>query len=201
MHLSENAKYALATAGVLLLGAGMALMLYGDDIRNTLAPVTLKAVHVHADFSFYIADKRIDLTDLQYQSSSESVKHPTMHFHDGVDTMLHRHAEGVTLGDFMNSIGLQLTDTCITLSTKETYCSDESNALALYVNGTVVTDAPSYVVQEEDRILLYYGDIASANITEYMANITDEACIYSGNCPERGEPPFESCGITCEITQ
>lgn len=198
MHFSENLKYIIATAALLLLGAGFAFSFYGEEILQTL-PQTSKHVHVHSDFAFYIADSKVDLTAQKYQSSQESVKHPTMHFHDGVDNMIHRHAKGITLGEFMTSLGIELSDSCVKLDTGEQYCTNASDSLTLFVNGKEEAKIASYITQEEDRILLYYGDPASPKIHEFQNTVTDESCLYSGNCPERGEPPFESCGLTCEI--
>jgi hypothetical protein len=199
MHLTDNLKYMIATVALLLLGAGFAFSFYGEEMLETVFPPTSKEVHVHSDFAFYVADNKINLTAQKYQSSPESVKHPTMHFHDGVDNMIHRHAEGITLGEFMDSIGIELSDSCVKLDTGEQYCSNQADSLVLFVNGKKIESIASYVTQEEDLILLYYGDPGSPKVTEYQNSITDEACMYSGNCPERGEPPFESCGLTCEI--
>ncbi len=199
MKFSENTKYMAATIGLLLLCAAYGLYHYGDTLRERFFPVATQAVHVHADFSFYILGERVDLTAEKYQSSAESVKHPDVHFHDGVDTLIHRHADGTTLGTFMASLGFTLTDSCVTTDTGAEYCTDDTNALLLFVNGMVADSPSTYITQEEDRLLLYYGDPQSADIRRLQAEITDEACIYSGNCPERGEPPFETCGLTCEI--
>lgn len=201
MNISENTKYILAAVGILLLGGAFYLYAYGENIRTYFMPQDVQeAVHVHADFSFYILDERVNLTDPQFQSTAENAKHPRIHFHDGVDTMIHRHAEGITLGEFFDSLGMTLSDSCVTLADDRMYCSDNSNQLTLFVNGEAVTEPAQYIVQEEDRLLLYYGDPQSPNLERYKEEITDEACIYSGTCPERGEPPFESCGITCEVT-
>lgn len=198
MTITENTKYIIATLGILLLGAALGVHLYGDQLLNRFLPQS-KEVHVHANFSFYILNNRVDLTAEKYQSSPESIKHPSMHFHDGVDTVLHRHAEGITLGEFMKSLGITLTSSCVTLDTQEEYCTDAHNVLRLYVNGTVVQDPASYVTQEKDRLLLYYGAPGDPIISELLMGVTDDACMYSGTCPERGNPPFESCGLTCEI--
>jgi hypothetical protein len=196
---NPNTKYILATIGLLLLGIAYAAYAYQDELMHKFFPLQNTEVHVHSDFSFYINDMKVDLTSEKYQSSTESIKHPKMHFHDGVDTMIHRHGDGITLAEFMQSLGYTLTNTCVTTDTASSYCTDETNSLALYVNNRPVKDIGSYIPAEEDRILLYYGNPQSPNISSYQNNITDEACMYSGNCPERGEPPFESCGITCEI--
>lgn len=199
MQLTENLKYIIATIALLLIGAGFAFSFYGEEILEAVLPQTAKEVHVHSDFAFYVTDNKIDLTQEKYQSSPESVKHPTMHFHDSVDTMIHRHAEGIALGEFMNAIGIELSDSCVKLDTGEQYCTNAANSLMLFVNGKEEDEIASYITQEEDQILLYYGDPNSSKVTEYQNSITDEACMYSGNCPERGTPPFESCGLTCEI--
>lgn len=156
-------------------------------------------VHVHSDFLFYIHDTRIDLSDDIYQSSVKGVQHENFHLHDNDQNVLHRHANGLTLTEFLASIDFILTTDCLTTDRAETYCIDETNEIALYVNGEQNEDYLSYIPQEEDQILLYYGSIESPELDSYLSSITDESCIYSGTCPERGLPPPESCGITCEI--
>lgn len=196
---TENFKYMLATFSILLLGGIFSLYHFQDEVMDFISPATEKPVHVHADFAFYLLGNRVDLTDASHQSSVESIKHKYIHFHDGVDTMIHRHKEGITLGTFLESIGIKLSSTCVTLTAGSQHCTDSSNSLILFVNGTAVPEPSNYIPQEEDRILLFFGDPRSPQIASLQAEVTDEACIYSGTCPERGEPPFETCGITCEI--
>lgn len=156
-------------------------------------------VHVHSDFAMYINGSKVDLTDGKYQSTTYEPKHLTFHLHDGVDTMLHRHADGVTLGDLFDSLGFTLTNDCLTTDPGEEYCTSEEKVLRLYVNGKNQDTLFDYITQEEDRILLYFGDNNPTQIQMLNESITDEACIYSGTCPERGDPPYESCALTCEI--
>ncbi len=156
-------------------------------------------VHVHGDFRMYLNDERIRFTDAKYQSSAEQTHHATLHFHDGNDEVIHRHADGVTLTDFFNSLGMTLTNDCVTMDTSIEYCTNDTDTLLLIVNGERVTNVTDYIFSEEDRILLYYGDATNPKIKEYVAGITDLSCMYSGTCPERGTPPTESCGLTCEV--
>jgi hypothetical protein len=198
--MRENLKYIFATAGVLLFGFSYALYTNYDTISDYFMPPTVKKeVHVHADFAFYILGQKIDFTTEKYQSGTTSTKHKSIHFHDGNDDVIHRHAEGITLSEFLVSIDVILTNTCLTLDTGTTYCTDEKNVLILFVNGQRVTNIESYITQEKDRVLLYYGDPNSPDISAYQNEITDQSCLYSGTCPERGNPPTESCGLTCEI--
>lgn len=156
-------------------------------------------VHVHADFRLYLGDTRIRFTDDQYQSDINHTLDAAQHFHDGNDEVIHRHANGVTLVDFFHSLGVTLTDPCLMLTDHVMHCTDKTNELMLFVNGTRVDDIIHYTTAEKDRILLYYGDPTNPRLTEYQNSVTDQACLYSHTCPERGEPPTESCGLTCDV--
>ena len=156
-------------------------------------------VHVHADFVMAIDGKKMDLTQDKYQSKVGDIKHADIHLHDNQGNIIHRHAEGVTFGDFLRSIGFLFTDECITLDTGEEYCADSDHTLSLYVNNEAQTAINDYIIEDNDRVLLYYGEKDSTEISNMLDSITDEACIYSGTCPERGTPPPEACGLTCEV--
>lgn len=156
-------------------------------------------VHVHSDFALYVQDKRLDLTSDKYQSSLTSEKDKNIHIHDGNDRVIHRHAEGITFAHFLQSIGFTLTNDCFTMDTKEVTCSDEKNEVALYVNGEKRNDVTTYINQEKERILLYVGPRNNPNLQTYLDLVTDEACIPSGTCPERGQPMAETCGLTCDL--
>jgi hypothetical protein len=157
-------------------------------------------VHVHADFLMVLDGEKIDLTQDKYQSNLENgVHHDDIHLHDNQGNIIHRHAEGVTFGDFLRSIGFLFTDECITLDTGEEYCADSNHTLSLYVNNEAQTAIDDYIIEDNDRVLMYYGEKDSIEISNLLDSITDEACIYSGTCPERGTPPPEACGLTCEV--
>lgn len=156
-------------------------------------------VHEHGDFSVVIDGRTLDFTGDQYQSSAEQIRHANTHLHDNQGNIVHRHAENVTFNDLLTSIGFTYTGDCLTLDTGEIYCSDDEKTLALFVNNALQDDPLAYIVQDNDRILLYYGDLDDTKLTEYLDAVSDEACIYSGTCPERGLPPAEGCGLTCEV--
>lgn len=157
-------------------------------------------VHIHADFQMYIGDERVRFTDATYQSDTTNIHHSQIHFHDGNDDVIHRHAENVTLVEFFKSIGITITNKCLTLTNGTDYCSNEKDTLQLYVNSVPELNIEKYIFNEEDRILLYYGNPQNANLELLKSGITDEACLYSGTCRERGDPPTEGCGLTCEVT-
>ncbi len=194
--LKSNQEFLAFIAGIVLVVGGFTTY---DTIFKKDNTLSKSEVHVHADFLAYINNERLDLTAEQYQSSVEQVLHKDFHLHDNKDNLIHRHAENLTLVDFLSSLGFAVTDTCLTTDTAEHFCTDEEKVLQLYVNEKTVPNILTYVPQEEDKILLYYGTSDNPELETYLAQVTDESCIYSGTCPERGTPPPESCGLTCEI--
>jgi hypothetical protein len=191
-------KPLLATLAGIILGLSIGvLVLYGQPPQEVTQ--NSDEVHVHSDFLFIVNDERIDLSLDAYQSHLRQVLHDDIHFHDGNDKVVHRHAEGITLVEFMASLGFTLTQDCLTTDTGEEYCTGENQVVRYYVNNTPLASIAEYVNQENDKILIYVGRADNPKIAEYQSQISDDSCLYSGTCPERGTPPPSSCGITCEL--
>lgn len=185
-------KILIILAVILLAVFGYRFYLASQDHYDT-------EVHVHSDFAVYVNNQKLDFSQDKYQSSAGHEKNEHIHVHDKNGNVVHRHAEGVTFAEFLHSLGFMLTNDCFTLDTGEEFCTDASTTVALYVNGKEVKDKTGYINQEKDRILLTVGT-AGATIDEELASVTDEACVHSGTCPERGVPPVETCGLTCDVT-
>jgi hypothetical protein len=196
-------KRLLVPAGIgiltaLALGYIIGMYTIPNRLLHPFAPTIPKEVHVHADFRMYINDERIRFTDAKYQSEVGRKLADYIHFHDGSDEVIHRHANGITLAAFFDSLGLKLTNTCVTLDTGTSYCRGDDGELMLIVNGLPVHDIEHYILADNDRILLYFGDPQNPHLTEYTHGVTDLACMYTGTCPERGTPPTEGCTLTCD---
>jgi hypothetical protein len=156
--------------------------------------------HVHADFLIVVDDKVVDLSNSKYMTTATQTLHEHLHLHDNDDNVLHVHHENITFAEFLSSLNITLTDSCLTLPSKESTCADKEKQLVLFLNNDRFTDSiKSYVPNDLDQILLYVGKNSDPALTTFGSQITDEACIFSGSCPERGIPPPESCGLTCEI--
>lgn len=212
--MNTNIKSLLAGVTGLILGAVLAIIVTGSyaEFYSSL-PFTHthdnshdhphrgdeEEVHVHADWKVILNGEHIRFTDEKYQSISGNVKHGNIHLHDYEDLVIHRHAEDITFLDFLNSIGYDLTETCITTGTGENFCNENEKEVRLIVNGERMMDIEGYVFAEADRILLYYGDVTDPALRDHVASVTDEACLYSGTCRERGYKTTSTCGITCEI--
>jgi len=154
--------------------------------------------HVHADFQIVIDGTLVNLDDNQFQTTSDQSLHLDAHLHNNNGDVKHIHAEGITFAEFLESLGIELTDSCITLDNK--YCSSETEEVLMFVNNELYTSPlTQYVPVDNDRILVYYGQYDMDVIQPYLDAVPDDACYYSGTCPERGIAPDEECGLTCEL--
>jgi hypothetical protein len=200
--LNRNFKCIVALLCGMLVAFVGSIIILQSKAKTASHPVGTShgdMVHVHGDFRMYIGDERIRFTEAKYQSSPEQTHHASLHFHDGNDEVIHRHADGVSLMEFFDSIGMELKNDCLTMDTGTKYCTNATGTLMLIVNNERTMDIENYIFAEEDRILIYYGDPTNPKIRDYTVSVTDIACMYSGTCPERGTPPTEGCGMTCEV--
>jgi hypothetical protein len=208
MQTEQIKQWRVATSfivGALIGAAGVSGVLWQQERTHTdhhdnhpIADPYDSEYHVHADFHIIVNDTLLDLSSDQFQTTGMQSLHPDAHLHDNNGDVKHIHAEGITFAEFLESLGMKLTDSCLTLDNK--YCSGETAEVLLYVNNELFTSSiTQYIPVDDDRILLYYGDAQNSEITTYLNNVPDDACYYSGTCPERGIAPNEECGLTCEL--
>lgn len=115
-----------------------------------------------------------------------------LHLHDGNGSVIHRHKPGLTLGDFFTSIGFKMTQKCFILDTGKSYCNSDQKQWRMFVNRKEQAFNVPYVFQDLDKILLTYG-ATEEQVAQQLSTISDDACLYSKTCPERGDPPAENC--------
>jgi hypothetical protein len=158
-----------------------------------------KEEHVHADFALYINGVLFNFSQEKYMSDSNKTLSESVHLHDMNGRIVHRHAAGITLGYFFGTLGIGLNSTCIALDNGTAYCNSGEKSLSVFINGKQTRFYENYVFRDLDRILIAYGNYTQENIDAMISSVSDEACIYSLKCPERGTPPPESCsGGICE---
>lgn len=175
--------------------------------------------HTHADFAVYINGERFDFSDPKYMSNppqetdqqsllptlllSKAYAHEGaegehakgreyLHLHDGNGNVIHRHKPGLTLDDFFVSIGFHMTQQCFVLDDGSEVCPQNGKKWQMFVNEQEIPWNPAYVFEDLDRILLTYG-ATDEQIQEQLSVLSDDACLYSKTCPERGDPPEENC--------
>lgn len=158
-------------------------------------------LHHHADFALYINGERYDLAQEKYMSTENKSLSNFAHFHDLNGNVIHKHASGITLGFFMETLGMKLNESCLVLDDGTSYCNEGNKELKMYVDGERNDAFAEYDILDEDRILLSYGDEPEEELQKQMDLVSAEACIYSLTCPEKGNPPEEATcvGETCTV--
>lgn len=173
-----------------------------DAKKNAVAAPVQEHFHGHADLLVQVNGRIVDFSAAKYQSTKDKELDPSVHLHSGNGRMIHMHEADVTLEQLMTSLGMQLTNDCLTLDDGTAYCTDETNVLKLLVHRAAdqsdqfsVQERPAeHVLQDLDRIVLLYERTDDADsINTAVRAVGDEACIYSETCPQRGKPPAEEC--------
>jgi len=112
-----------------------------------------------------ISGYTVDFSGPQYQLTSEYI-----HFENNEGSLIHRHATGVTLGFFFETMGVQLSEDCFRY-TDGSYCTNSEHALEFYVNAVKLDKLDSYVVQQGDRIVISYGNDSLSIIHDSLESI------------------------------
>ncbi len=148
-----------------------------------------EAYHVHFDIKTYINNSPIDFSLSKYQNNETNPLNNDIHFHDGVGKVVHVHKEGVPISNLFDSFQL-------------TFSQTDRNTLKVYVNGSLNSQGLAYIPVDLDKILVSFGPEEDKNIQKQLSSVSNDACIYSLKCTERGTPPPEGCsggvGSECE---
>ncbi|MBI5332245.1 MAG: hypothetical protein HZB65_01605 [Candidatus Aenigmarchaeota archaeon] len=128
--------------------------------------------HSHADFKVYVNGKYADFANSEYYMKSRF-----MHVDDNVNKedasgVLHMHAKGVPLWIFFESIGGRFNETCIAISDKQVFCNNASKSLKFYVNGNPNNGFGNYAFNQNDKILISFGDV-NEDIQYQLEAVTD----------------------------
>lgn len=149
-------------------------------------------VHEHADFKVFLNGKSFDFTKDKYQSSVDNPLDPEAHLHDGIGHVIHKHRKGVTLEYFFETLNMRFSNNCFVTDDGTEYCNNDKNTLKFIVNGKENDKFETYEFSDLDKIIISYGP-KDENLDNQINSISDDACLYSEKCPERGKPPTENC--------
>ena len=126
----------------------------------------LGAEHIHASMLVSIFGDKFDFSTPNYQ-----VKTPWIHFENQDGNTIHRHSTGVELEFLFNSMNVVVDDKCFVFPDGRQFCTNEDYSLKFYINQKLVEDIRQYVVQEDDRILISYGNEDQLAIEKQLAEL------------------------------
>jgi hypothetical protein len=111
------------------------------------------SAHEHSAFLVVLDRVPINFSQSQYQ-----VKSNLIHVENGDGTTIHRHATGVPFIEFLKSVDMDIQNGCFIADDGREYCDTADKKLRYFVNGNQTNSIANYVPNENDRILVVYGD-------------------------------------------
>ena len=172
MQGDPRKPYIIAIAIALLFAGSAGVYKYAFEHKTKL-PNTLPVIdkvgsdHAHASLLIMIDDRVLNFCSPDYMLKSQYV-----HFEDNNCSVVHRHARGVTILTFLKTIGIGLTNDCLTTpADQKTYCDNGKQHLRVVVNGKEMSIEllPYYVFRNNDHILIDYGS-ESSDMLRYKYN-------------------------------
>lgn len=128
--------------------------------------------HVHASMLVRIHGDKFDFSLPAYQ-----VKSPYIHFEAEDGNTVHRHASNVTLGYLFDSLKIGLTDDCFIFPDQtpaHTFCTNEDYSLKFYINHEKVDGIKDYVIKDDDRVLVSYGNQNQTQINDQLRELDEQ---------------------------
>jgi hypothetical protein len=111
------------------------------------------SAHEHAAFLVKLDGVPIDFSESKYQ-----VKSRFIHVENNDGTTLHRHATDVPFIEFLKSVDMDIKNGCFVRDDGREYCDTADKRLRYFINGTESGSISDYIPNENDRILVIYGD-------------------------------------------
>ena len=126
--------------------------------------------HIHASLLVKIFGDKFEFSTPNYQ-----VKTSWIHFENSDGDTIHRHSTGVELEFLFNSMNIPVSDQCFGFPDGRQFCTNEDYTLQFYINQQKVDDIRKYIVQEDDRILITYGNESQEDIDKQLAELNAQA--------------------------
>jgi hypothetical protein len=75
------------------------------------------------------------------------------------------------MGEFLKSIRMDASDECFITDSNQRFCDDDQYRLSFYVNGDETQDIMSYVPNDDDRILITYGEENTTEVNRQLQEL------------------------------
>jgi len=125
--------------------------------------------HEHASMLVRIFNDKFDFSAPAYQ-----VKSAWIHFESSDGNTIHRHSSGVTLGYLFDNLNMVIDDQCFIFPDGRQFCSNEDYSLKYFINHEAVSSIRDYVFEDQDRILVSYGNESEEQIVEQLKELDSQ---------------------------
>ena len=125
--------------------------------------------HEHASLLVRIFGDKFDFSDTTYQ-----IKSSWIHFEESDGNTIHRHSSGVTVGYLFETLSIVIDEDCYIFSDGRQFCTNEDYSLKYFINGDSVNSINDYVIQNDDRILISYGNETESQIIDQLDELNSQ---------------------------
>jgi len=122
--------------------------------------------HEHASILVRVFGDKFDFSGPAFQ-----IKSSWIHFEAQDGTTIHRHSSGVTMGFLFDGLGITINDECYIFPDGRQFCTNEDYSLKYYINHEQVSDLSDYVLEDQDRILISYGNESFDDIEKQLLEV------------------------------
>ncbi len=141
-------------------------------------------VHWHADFVVFIEGAQIVFNSGEYVTTEDFTVAEYVHIHEPYYSVVHVHREQTTWSEFFETLGWELSATCLIFDQKK-YCSNEEKSLIFYVNDVQVDSITFLEISDLQRVLISYGNLSKKELSQQLEIVGKESCILSELCLDR----------------
>ena len=147
--------------GVVAIAIVLAILFPSDNVAARYGD--LGSAHEHAALLISLNGTDVDLAQQKYMVRSNYIHVES--YNGTLDgTTLHKHSSNVPLGEFLKSIRMDISNGCFITDNNQRFCDTDEYKLTSYVNGNETNDIMNYVVNDDDRILITYGNQNSTEL-------------------------------------
>ena len=178
----KNKPLILAIATFVIVVSITATLQFSDlEIFEQPSPEEkIGSDHVHAWFKVFINQNQIDFFPENYPEFGNTDE---LIFLDSAQdgTILHRFSDKATLDIFFKSMNMSFNSTCFVISDylmeiqpgfkQKEYCNESNNKMYFTVNGNLNDQWENYVLQEQDRIMIAYGNYTEQDIKRFESTV------------------------------
>jgi len=125
--------------------------------------------HTHTSILVKIFGDKFDFSSPAFQ-----IKSSWIHFEGQDGDTIHRHSTGVTLGYLFETLSITVNDECFIFPDGRQFCNSDDYSIKFFINHEQVPNIHDYIGNENDRVLISYGNESPEEIDRQLLNLDNQ---------------------------
>ena len=181
-----KAKLSKAIKSGWFIGGAAFILGAAAILAIRFATYSPEEIHYHANFAVFVNGQREQFAGMQYYEetaanscSIEEEESPLerAHMHGSVNDVVHVEDHLVTWGNFFQNLGWGFGDDYLK-TTDKVYSANNQNKLTFMLNGKKVDSVVGLIIEDEDKLLVSYGNNSSEQMQKQYSVIPSTARKY-----------------------